>query len=110
MKILELIYNDDNIEIRYFEDNIERYRSWELSKSIVNRLIPWWRDIKFKLDKFPVIKSGKYYEFRMDDCKYLYIKEFEIDYKYCKGSWDIPIVLIEALSDMEKEGLTEKII
>jgi len=110
MKRLELIYTEYIIEMRYFEDETERYRSWRLSKSIVNRLIPWWKDVKFKLKEFPVIKSGKYYEFRMDNCKYLYIKEFGCDNNCCKGSWDIPVILIETLSDMEREGLSEKIV
>lgn len=110
MKRLELVYDEDIIELRYFEDDTNKYRSWRLSKSIVNELIPWWKSVKFKLKKFPIIKSEKFYEFRMDVCKYVYIKEFDADSHYCCGSWDIPVVLIEALSEMEKEGLTEKIV
>lgn len=108
MKRLELIYNEDSIEMRYFEDESERYRSWKLSKSIINKLIPWWKSIKFKLKNFPVVQTGETHEFRIDTGKYMYIKEFMDKNNYCIGSWDIPIFLIESLSDMEKEGLTEK--
>lgn len=110
MKRLELVYSEDIIEMRYFEDESNRYRSWKLSKSIVNELIPWWRTVKFKLKEFPIIKSEKFYEFRMDVAKYVYIKEFKTGNSFCKGSWDIPVALVEALSDMEREGLTEKTI
>jgi len=108
MKRVELIYNCDNIEIRYFNNGDERYISWELSKSVISRLIPWWRTVKYNLKEFPIIVSKPFYEFRMDTCKYLYIKEFEGKNRNCRGSYDIPIVVIEALLDMEREGLTEK--
>ena len=110
MKRVELIYEDEFIEIRYFEDDSNRYRSWKLSKYIVDKLIPWWEDTKFKIKDFPIIKKGECYEFKMVISKYLYIKEFKYNTNYCEGSWDIPIVLVEALSNMEKEKITEKII
>jgi len=110
MKRLELLYEEDIIELRYFEDESNRYRSWKIPKTIIEKLIPWWNDAKFKIKKFPVIKKGKCYEFRMDVSKYLYIKEFKYGTNYCEGSWDIPVVLIESLCDMKIEGLTEKII
>jgi hypothetical protein len=106
MNTLELVYDDNNIELRYFE-NSDRYRSWTLSKFIINELIPWWRDTKFNICKFPVIKIEKYYEFNMVCSRYIYIKEFDGNTN-CLGSWDIPIVVIEALSEMEKEGITKK--
>lgn len=110
MKKLELLYEEDIIELRYFEDESNRYRSWKLPKTIISKLIPWWKDIKFRIKKFPVIDRGARHEFRMDVPKYIYIKEFTNDNNFCNGSWDIPIILIEALCDMERDGITEKMI
>lgn len=107
MKRLELVYNKDNIEMKYFEDESKRYRSWILPEFIVSKLIPWWNDIKFKIKEFPVAKRGNFYEFKIEVGKYIDIREFKSE-SYCIGSWSIPVVLIEALSEMEKEGLTRK--
>lgn len=106
MKRLELVHEGDDIELKYFEDETDRYRSWKLSKYLINSLIPWWNNIGKKTQslRVPLIETTEFYEFKIYDFRKIYIKEFG----KCKRDYDIPIVLIEALSEMEKEGITSK--
>jgi len=108
MKRLELIHDEERgVEIKYFEDESERYRSWKLPKFIIDKLIPWWDNTKFKIKEFPVVKKGIFYEFKIEVGKYMDIKEFKRG-NYCIGAWSIPVFIIEALSDMERDGITSK--
>lgn len=106
MKHLDIVYKDDMIELKYFEDDNEQYKSWRLSKYLINSLIPWWNNVgkKTRSLRVPLIETTEFYEFKIYDFRKVYIKEFG----KCKRDYDIPIVLIEALSEMEKEGLTSK--
>lgn len=88
---------DNKLEIYYYEDESEKYRSWKMPLKIVREFVKWRPTIDATKDTLPIKAKKKDCEFEIVHDKWVYIKEVdENGYRETVG-WDLPKVVQNAI-------------
>ena len=89
---------DENIELRYYDcPSNDTYRSWLLSRQILNALISFWKSYRSGSRTIPVLERVPEGEFRMLSEKTVQLKEADPYGALKMTGADLSVDLIESL-------------